>query len=75
MTSVRSTTERLPGAMLITTIGGLVVYELVLWCSDRRRTLRWRAQGAIARWEHDLGRRRPRRTDARRGGAPAKQDR
>ena len=73
MTSVRSTTGRLPGAMLITTIGGLVAYELVLWLSDRRRTLSWRAQGAISRWEHDLGRRRPRQTDARRGGASAKQ--
>jgi hypothetical protein len=74
MTSVRLTTERRPGAMLLTTIGGWVIYELVLWLSDRRRTLRWRAQGAISRWEHDLARRRTRQADPRRAPAPAKQD-
>jgi hypothetical protein len=41
-------------AIRLTEVGSLVVLEAVLWLRYRRQRLRWRAQGALARWEHDL---------------------
>jgi hypothetical protein len=41
-------------AIRLTEAGSLVVLEAVLWLRYRRQRLRWRAQGALARWEHDL---------------------
>ncbi|HEX8804065.1 MAG TPA: hypothetical protein VF743_07720 [Acidimicrobiales bacterium] len=46
-------------------IVALLLFELLLWISYRRQRLRWRTQGAVARWENDFVRgrrqRRPRR--------------
>ena len=55
------TPTRLERAVVFTEIGGLVLLELLWWVSSRRRQLRWRAQGALARWEDGLPR-RPRRS-------------
>jgi hypothetical protein len=32
-------------------MAALVLYGAYLWVSDRRRRLRWRAEGAIDKWE------------------------
>ena len=62
-----STPKRLQRAVVVTEIGGLVLFELLLWLSSRRRHLRWRAQGAFERWENDV-RRGPRRPGSQASG-------
>jgi hypothetical protein len=53
-------TKGLRRAVALTGIGGLVLVELVLRLAYRRQQLRWRASGAVARWENDFMRRRSR---------------
>ena len=60
-----STLKGLPRAVMFTEFGGLALLELLLWLSYRRRHLRWRAQGAFARWENDVVRRGPRHPRSR----------
>jgi hypothetical protein len=55
------TAERLWRAIKLAEIGGIALLNVFVWFSYRRRRVRWRAQGAVARWEHDFARRRARR--------------
>jgi hypothetical protein len=52
-------------AVALTGIGGLVLVELVFRLAYRRQQLRWRASGAVARWENDFMRGRSRWTGGR----------
>jgi hypothetical protein len=38
-------------ALPLIEMAALVLYGAYLWVSDRRRRLRWRAEGAIDKWE------------------------
>ena len=38
-------------AIPLVEMAALVLYGAYLWVSDRRRRLRWRAEGAIDTWE------------------------
>ena len=51
-----STLHRLARAIPLIKLAALVVIEVVWWATYARRQLGWRAQGAMARWEHDLTR-------------------
>jgi hypothetical protein len=57
-----STLHRLARAMPPTKLGVLVVIEAIGWAVYTRRRLGWRAQGALAKWEHGFTRPRVDRT-------------
>jgi hypothetical protein len=50
------TFDRLTRALPLVELGVILVLEAIQWAAYKRRRLGWRAEGAVARWEHDLTR-------------------
>lgn len=63
-------TNGLRRAIRLAEIASLVVFQAVLWLAYRRQRLRWRTQGAVARWEHELAHRRARQPGNRQTKRP-----
>jgi hypothetical protein len=50
------TLHRLTRAVPLIELGAILVIEAIYWAGYTRRRLGWRAEGALARWEHELTR-------------------